>query len=78
MNIRIRQKMKADHMLDKYDPIIIASVVQKDTPFRQCLIFRRSEYGPVMTRLAISSIEMNVSKKEVMDLLKAWSRTLSL
>lgn len=44
MNIRIRQKMKADHMLDKYDPIIIASVVQKDTPFRQCLIFRRSEY----------------------------------
>ena len=28
--------------------------------------FRRSDYGPVMTRLAISSIEMEVTKKEVM------------
>ena len=35
-------------------------------------VFRRSEYGPVMTRLAISSIEMNVSKKEVMDLMKSY------
>lgn len=32
--------------------------------------FRRSDYGPVMTRLAISAIEMNVTKKEVMDLMK--------
>lgn len=32
--------------------------------------FRRSDYGPVMTRLAISSIEMDVSKREVMDLMK--------
>ena len=32
--------------------------------------FRRANYGPVMTRLAISAIEMNVSKKEVMDLMK--------
>ncbi len=33
-------------------------------------VFRRSDYGPVMTRLAISSIEMEVTKKEVMDLMK--------
>lgn len=32
--------------------------------------FRRSNYGPVMTRLAISSIEEDVTKKEVMDLMK--------
>ena len=35
-------------------------------------VFRRSNYGPVMTRLAISSIEMDVSKKEVMDLMKSY------
>ena len=35
-------------------------------------VFRRSDYGPVMTRLAISSIEMDVSKKEVMDLMKSY------
>ena len=34
--------------------------------------FRRSDYGPVMTRLAISSIEMDVSKREVMDLMKSY------
>ena len=34
--------------------------------------FRRSEYGPVMTRLAISAIEMDVSKREVMDLMKSY------
>ena len=33
-------------------------------------VFRRSDYGPVMTRLAISSIEMEVTKKEVMKLMK--------
>jgi len=33
-------------------------------------VFRRSNYGPVMTRLAVSAIEMEVSKKEVMDLMK--------
>ena len=33
-------------------------------------VFRRSDYGPVMTRLAVSSIEMEVTKKEVMDLMK--------
>ena len=33
-------------------------------------VFRRSDYGPVMTRLAISSIEMVVTKKEVMELMK--------
>ena len=32
-------------------------------------VFRRSEYGPVMTRLAISAIEEEVTKKEVMDLM---------
>ena len=35
-------------------------------------VFRRSDYGPVMTRLAISSIEMDVSKKEVMELMKCY------
>ena len=35
-------------------------------------VFRRSDYGPVMTRLAISSIEMDISKKEVMDLMKSY------
>ena len=35
-------------------------------------VFRRSDYGPVMTRLAISSIEMEVTKKEVMELMKSY------
>ena len=35
-------------------------------------VFRRSDYGPVMTRLAISSIEMDVSKREVMELMKSY------
>ena len=35
-------------------------------------VFRRSDYGPVMTRLAISSIEMEVTKREVMDLMKSY------
>ena len=35
-------------------------------------VFRRADYGPVMTRLAISSIEMDVSKREVMDLMKSY------
>ena len=35
-------------------------------------VFRRSEYGPVMTRLAISSIEMDVTKTEVMELMKSY------
>lgn len=35
-------------------------------------VFRRSNYGPVMTRLAISAIEMDVRKKEVMDLMKSY------
>lgn len=35
-------------------------------------VFRRSDYGPVMTRLAISAIEMKVTKKEVMDLMKSY------
>ena len=34
--------------------------------------FRRSDYGPVMTRLAISAIEMDVSKREVMELMKGY------
>ncbi|MBR0270810.1 MAG: adenylyltransferase/cytidyltransferase family protein [Methanobrevibacter sp.] len=34
--------------------------------------FRRSNYGPVMTRLAISSIEMDVTKQEVMELMKSY------
>lgn len=34
--------------------------------------FRRADYGPVMTRLAVSAIEMNVTKKEVMDLMKEY------
>ena len=35
-------------------------------------VFRRSDYGPVMTRLAISAIEEEVTKKEVMDLMKSY------
>ncbi len=35
-------------------------------------VFRRSDYGPVMTRLAISAIEKEVTKKEVMDLMKSY------
>ena len=35
-------------------------------------VFRRSDYGPVMTRLAISSIEMDVEKREVMNLMKSY------
>lgn len=35
-------------------------------------VFRRSDYGPVMTRLAISAIEMDVTKQEVMDLMKSY------
>ena len=35
-------------------------------------VFRRSDYGPVMTRLAISSIEEEVTKKEVMDLMQSY------
>lgn len=35
-------------------------------------VFRRSDYGPVMTRLAISAIEMEVTKKEVMNLMKGY------
>ena len=35
-------------------------------------VFRRSNYGPVMTRLAISALEMEVTKKEVMDLMKSY------
>ncbi|WP_407415107.1 adenylyltransferase/cytidyltransferase family protein [Methanobrevibacter sp.] len=35
-------------------------------------VFRRSDYGPVMTRLAISAIEMEVTKKEVMELMKGY------
>ena len=33
-------------------------------------VFRKSDYGPVMTRLAVSAIENEVTKKEVMDLMK--------
>ncbi len=35
-------------------------------------VFRRSDYGPVMTRLAISAIECEVTKREVMDLMKGY------
>ena len=35
-------------------------------------VFRRSDYGPVMTRLAISAIEEEVTKKEVMDLMLSY------
>ncbi|MDO5848378.1 MAG: cytidyltransferase [Methanobrevibacter sp.] len=34
--------------------------------------FRKANYGPVMTRLAISAIEEGVTKKEVMDLMKGY------
>ncbi len=35
-------------------------------------VFRRSDYGPVMTRLAISAIEMDVTKREVMELMQSY------
>lgn len=35
-------------------------------------VFRRSEYGPVMTRLAVSALEMNVTKEEVMNLIRSY------
>ena len=35
-------------------------------------VFRRSDYGPVMTRLAVSAIEMEVTKREVMELMKGY------
>ena len=35
-------------------------------------VFRRANYGPVMTRLAISAIEQEVTKKEVIDLMKSY------
>lgn len=37
-------------------------------------VFRRSDYGPVMTRLAISAIEEEVTKEEVMDLMKSYEQ----
>ena len=51
--------------------IIIKRRVYRD-PESIWAVFRRSDYGPVMTRLAISAIEMEVSKKEVMDLMKSY------
>ena len=35
-------------------------------------VFRRSDYGPVMTRLAISAIEQEVTKREVMELMQSY------
>ena len=35
-------------------------------------VFRRSDYGPVMTRLAVSAIEKGVLKEEVMDLMLSY------
>lgn len=35
-------------------------------------VFRKSDYGSVMTRLAVSAIEQEVTKKEVMDLMKSY------
>lgn len=52
---------------------IIKRRVYKD-PESIWAVFRRSDYGPVMTRLAISSIEMEVTKKEVMDLMKSYEK----
>ena len=37
-------------------------------------VFRRSDYGPVMTRLAISAIEMEVTKREVMELMQSYEK----
>jgi predicted nucleotidyltransferase len=36
--------------------------------------FRRAGYGPVLTRLAISAIEEEVTKKEVLDLIKSYEK----
>lgn len=37
-------------------------------------VFRRSNYGPVMTRLAISAIECEVTKEEVMNLILEYEK----
>lgn len=36
--------------------------------------FRKANYGPVMTRLAISAIEEDVTKREVMDLINEYEK----
>jgi cytidyltransferase-like protein len=36
--------------------------------------FRMAGYGPVLTRLAISSIEQNVTRKEVFELIKSYQK----
>jgi len=36
--------------------------------------FRRAGYGPVLTRLAISALEQEVSKKEVLNLIKSYEK----
>lgn len=36
--------------------------------------FRRAGYGPVLTRLAISAIEEEITKKEVLDLIKSYEK----
>lgn len=38
--------------------------------------FRKANYGPVMTRLAISAIEEGITKKEVMDLINQYKDIL--
>lgn len=37
-------------------------------------VFRRSNYGPVMTRLAVSAIECEVTKEEVMNLILKYEK----
>ena len=37
-------------------------------------VFRRSDYGPVMTRLAVSAIEKGVLKEEVMNLMLGYEK----
>jgi hypothetical protein len=42
MNSRLQQRLQAEHMLDKYDQLVLASV-PGDGRLRRAVIFRKSE-----------------------------------
>ncbi|MDI9615466.1 adenylyltransferase/cytidyltransferase family protein [Methanothermobacter sp.] len=54
----------------------VNSIVRNRKYYREGHIwatFRKAGYGPVLTRLAMSSIEMNVSREEVRDLIEHYT-----
>ena len=44
MNTRFRQRSRANKMLDKHDPPMMASVPIEGEKFNRLLVFRRSQY----------------------------------